>query len=216
MESLELTPLHTTVEVWCKYQALQATEVQLTQARQEMLGQLQSWLEDCQDEEVAELLRAAQGADDLEQLQKVNQQLHQSASFAELRQELWKRQEQAKVLARLNLEVSPHELEAGHLQVLRQMIDEQPEEQSRAFLQDLWDEFELAHQDYLETPVGETEWTLEVAMADNWMEEGYRIWFDCLRWLLEQPWDHPADLEAIWSDLREANRLWIWVSRLSQ
>ncbi|MBX3172055.1 MAG: hypothetical protein KF760_31905 [Candidatus Eremiobacteraeota bacterium] len=200
--------------IWRKYLALEATEAQFAQARQEMTEQLQSWLKDCQDEELAKLLQSAQVAQELEQLIEIDQELHRSELLSELLRQRWKDNEKAKVLARMNLEVSPSELEAGHFLVLRQMVEERPEEEARAFLQDLWDEFELAHQDYLKTPVGEAEWTLEVAMADDWMEQGYRIWFDCLGWLLEQPWDDPGELEAIWSDLREANRLWVWVGRL--
>jgi len=64
----------------------------------------------------------------------------------------------------------------------------------------------------------EEEWTLEVALADGFMQEGYELWFQGLEGLLESCADPPDEVAIVdWLEtLREGNRNWLLVERLSQ
>ncbi len=219
------SPLYLVCTTGQKYLCLEATEANWQEARQDTLSALSQWQELQPSSDLLEVLLQVQDnlpdlptASQLSQLQELDAQLHQgphSEEFKGLLQRAWRAKEESKVLCQLDLEVNPQDLRAGHLQVLQEMIAHQSEEQARNFLADLRQEMEIGYQEYQMTPLRPEDWTLEVAMADAWMEQGYAIWLDCLEWLSHNLWE-PSELEAIWQDLLEANRLWIWVERLGR
>ena len=91
-------------------------------------------------------------------------------------------------------------------------------ESTLRYLEEVQARLKLRQQAYQQTPLREEEWTLEVALADGFMQEGYELWFRGLEGLLESCADPPDEVAIVdWLEtLREGNRNWLFVERLSQ
>lgn len=168
---------------------------------------------------------AAPGEDRVQQLvaalEGLQGQLSQFDLAAVYQRVLIRREEEA-LLREICGEVWEEELELGYLGQVTRRLDEVlhrqgcPEE-VRQFLEELLVKMTASQESYEKTPLRTEEWSLEVALADRFMRQGFELWLSGLAGLCYScgpPPDEPAMLEWL-ENLREGNRNWILVDRLA-
>ena len=156
------------------------------------------------------------------QLEDLDQQLKRF-DLASVHQRLQLQREERELLQAVQAEIGEEALEAGYLQQIIVRLDgllhqgESPQP-TLEYLQELWSKTQERSQAYDRLPLRSEEWTLEVALADRFMLQGYRHWQEALKGLIEccgkDDLDEPAILEWL-ETLRQGNRNWILVERLS-
>lgn len=158
----------------------------------------------------------------LRQLEWLDEQL-QSFDLRAVYQRLLLQRERRELLQEVESQFSDEQLEAGTLQQIIAMCDQlvhaggDPEE-ALDYLEEIRAQLHLRLEGYEQTPLREEEWTLEVALADDWMQQGYQLWFQALEGLSQSSLP-PVDEEAVlyWLErLRQGNRYWLLVERLAQ
>ena len=157
-----------------------------------------------------------------EQLQNLDHQLQQF-NLASIHQRLQLQREERELLKEVQAEIGEEELEAGYLQQIIARLDavlhrNQDPEETLDYLQDLLSKTQERSLAYDRLPLSSQEWTLEVALADRFMVQGFRHWLEALQGLLDccasQPVDEPGILDWL-EALRQGNRSWILVEQIS-
>ena len=126
------------------------------------------------------------------------------------------------LLVKLELEVSDADLEAGRFQTVVALADEVfhgelEAEEALARLEAIYLELEKKLSNYQTTPVTSSEWTAEVALADELLLDAFGHWLEGLEVLCRSclEGDEPSALESL-ELLRRGNYRLLQVERLSQ
>lgn len=120
-------------------------------------------------------------------------------------------------------QIDPRELELGHYDRVAGLLDDVfsgfvDVDFALRHLERLYEEMLEGLESYDASVIKPEEWTLEVALADEFMIEGYDFWLDALEQLcvlcVESSLTEDDVLEPL-EQMRQGNRYWLTVERLS-
>lgn len=232
---LVLTRLRDYLELQATWEEVRQATHDCYQALDQMLQEAEGTLDDPEPllelgETVLEELEVLDSDESLEDqellrllalLEPMEQEL-QRFPLAELRAAGKAERARSELLEKLEVELSDDQLEAGHLEDVIEWMEnvfyeEFEPELVLPRLAQLFEKFEGDQANYEKTPILASEWTAEVALADELLLDAYACWLDGLESLSLccRDLDHEQALQSL-ELLRQGNRRFIQVELLSQ